>query len=328
MSYGRILTPRIYADSIRWRIAKGMSGVVSNVGNGLATGYSIEDAFDGRPNRKCVWDTDGESDHVVVAIDLGLTSSNPVNFAAILNAGECAGEARLRVAHHSSAITGAGQGTAVTLAAKLGPIGAGPGGAYIAAANLVATFDTVSDKRYWCIELENYSANFTGDMAAAVLMLGCYYDFPFAPDLEVATEHEFDGVTRRDSAGGQTYSTALHLGPGGTGADAAQPFRDYDLSEYRLRYAARRSWALNWTRIEDTDVSPQYPASGSTANGSILDCWERTAGPHLAFVFAPDSTAAANYGDAAYARFDQDTLSATQTAPRVWSYGLKIREEF
>lgn len=329
MSYGRIVTPRIYTCTMRHLLARGAaSSCWSKIAGTLNTGSDINDLLNARPGQRVSFDTSGAaSTHLILQFDMGLTETNPINFVAVLNHNMgTAGAAVPTLRYNTSAFTGPGEGTAVTPGAY--PFGGVDTGVISEDGTWGMTFTGVANKRYWALEIPDDS-NFTAtDLEMGLVLIGSTYDFPFSPDLEITVAREFSGVRRRESEGGQGWTTASHLGgPGDASTVFGQPFR-VNSTSYLRRFHARRAWDLKFSRIEDTSLSPVSGGPGLIACSTIDDVWERTCGGLLPFIFTPDNTST-NAGDSAWAYFDQDTLEPRQgPSPKVWSYGLSIREEF
>jgi hypothetical protein len=330
MSYGRIVTPRIYTCTMRHLLARGVASTSwSKIAGTLNTGSDINDLLNPRPGQRCSFDTSANAaTHIILQFDMGVSTFNPINFVAILNHNLAEADALEPTLRHNTVVfTGPGEGTAVTPLTY--PWGGVDTGVVSENGVLGFTFAEVTNKRYWALEIPD-NANFSAtDLEIGCILIGCYYDFPYSPDLEVSAPHEFGGVKVLESSGGQGWGFASHLGgPGDTSTIFAQPFR---LADYRRRYHSRRAWDVEFSRIEDTLLRSQYQERGLLQCATIQDVWERTCGSLIPFIWQTDNSTSglAGSGDSAWARFDMDELKAEQRlSPKVWRYRLNIREEF
>ncbi len=331
MSYGRVLAPRIYTCTMRSMLARGAAASCwSQIGAQPApnTGSVVVDLLNPRPNQRTSFDTSAHTtDKLVLQFDMGIATANPINFVAIVGHNLAqAGAAEPTLRYHTSAFTAASDGTLATTLTY--PCGGVTTGVCDTNGTTIITITPVTDKRYWALVIPDDSGFTSTDLEIGAVMIGSYYDFPFAPDLDVSTSQEFGGVKRMESAGGQGWAIASHLGgPGDSATIFGQPFR-VNGADYRRRILARRNWDLQFSRIEDTLLGPEYGDRGLTACSTIEDVWERTCGGMLPFIFSPGG-ATDTYGDSAWAYFDQDSLEPKQgPSPKVWSYRLRIREDF
>jgi hypothetical protein len=327
MSYGRILKPRWYTCvpmHLRLRGALPM-WIVS--ANRVLTGYSAHDLIDGDPLNRVAFDTSSAvTTHVVIAFDLQHTA-HTIDSLCILQHNIKAANGKLRLAHHTSAFTGAGQGTDITtdLLAKVGSIDE----SNIVEQNgeFVATLDTpVAGKRYWAIEIEDNSDFSATNLEIGAILLGGTWTAPYAPDLAVTRGIEV-GVNFATTVGGRRHATADWI----TGQEThtlpfGRPFRASQVSEASNAHAGRRTWSMRLSRLADTVLDRSDAAIGMSQVLEWRSLLSRVGVTALPFVWTPDSESSTR-GDYAFAQFSS-IGDETQIAPMVWSVNIGIEEAF
>ena len=167
------------------------------------------------------------------------------------------------------------------------------------------------------------------------IFLGTYYDMPHSPDLNLTLSYEYDGVKTQQTKGGATLSNASYVKPADWGNQGAWQLGE---NTTNLR-TGRRSWSLQFSYLNDSDVFPDNAGNSYSSGGSADDFTtniatgtdffsqvvNRTMGGHLPFIFQPDKDNN-NPDQFAICRFDMDTFSYKQVANNVYNISLKIRE--
>ena len=178
--------------------------------------------------------------------------------------------------------------------------------------------------------------------------------------LVVHMEIEMDGVDTITTSGGGSISNIKYTGnPLWVFQNyKTNPFDVYssslDVTSTGARRNGRKSWALKFSYISDTDLFSSNPRAssytehpndstysdgdlapdGGDSEGSLAynietddsfyaQVWNKTLGGALPFIFQPDS----NHNDDFYiCKFDQDSLRISQSAYKVYDISLKIVE--
>jgi hypothetical protein len=191
----------------------------------------------------------------------------------------------------------------------------------------IITFDEVTNKRYWAIEIEDDSAFSGTDLEMGLIQLGEVYTMPNAPDLAVKRSFSQDGVAVMESAGGKRYANARWLrGSTSTNNQFGQPFR-VPYASYLRRPSGRQLLDMQFSYINDTDLLTSDLEDITSGDTTIGDVWMKTGGELYPFIFTPDSTSTTS-GDYLWARFGQNSLDMTQVANDVWNIKMRIEEEF
>lgn len=154
--------------------------------------------------------------------------------------------------------------------------------------------------------------------------MGEYYDMPHSPDLSVKRTIDYDGVTIQQAIGGGEFANASHFGGDDFSSNYfGQPFRQNATSHFR-RAGGRISYDMKFSYLNDTDLMPS-DLSLPYSDTVFHDVWNKTSGMYLPFIFGADNIST-TMGDYIFARFQDDSLQATQVAPQIWDIALKIRE--
>lgn len=328
MSYGRILKPRIYACRAAHAVLRGTapSSVVSIQANGVSTGSNITDLVAMHPQATTSIDTDAESTDAIISFDLQQESD--VNFLAILNHNLYTAGAKIVVYHHTAAITAIniGSATTVTTTAQVGSMSSGT---FSANGSHVMTF-TSAFKRYWAITLQEVGATFTADAIMGSVMLGTYWDAPYAPDLQVARAVVHDGLKIEETRGGKRYgSVGWVTGSEGNSLPYGAPFRTEGLDTSLHHFSGRREYGMTFSRIADTSLDQSDWSQGHMGDGTGTCKWRDIislmGGGTLPCIFTVDGTST-TAGDYMFARVTAE--GEKQVAPHVWTVSATISEEF
>ena len=327
LTYSRINKPVFYTDHVNWTKIHGRakSDTISSESGSFNTGYDEFDLFDLQPQNLASWDSNGSSTHLVIAIDLG--ASVTCDSFAILNHNLTSASGEIRIAHHTSAITGAGQGTTVTgLSYKLNSEAGISSVATITNGESLFTF-TAQTKRYWAVEIEDTVAigNFGADVTIGAVLLGEQYSLPHSPDMNVAQSFGMSGVSISESGGGKRFADSRWIkgnSSGGSGTNYI-PFRTSTVGFAQM--IGRQAFTLSYSYVSDTNILPSDLSSVGGDNFA-LDVFIKTGGKTLPFVFGVDS-ASTTEGDYMFARLMSD-LSISQLAYTVHNIGFTIEQEF
>ena len=190
----------------------------------------------------------------------------------------------------------------------------------------ILTFDEITgdDGRYWAIEIEDDDTFSGTDLEIGLIMMGEYYDMPHSSDRAVKRTIDYDGVTIQQAIGGGEFANASHFGGDDFSSSYfGQPFRQGSTS-YIRRAGGRISYDIKFSYLNDTDLMPSnlaYPYGDTVFH----DVWNKASGMYIPFIFGTDKTST-TMGDYIFARFQGDSLQATQVANQVWDISLKIKE--
>lgn len=341
MANQNVRIPRFYTDIAAYLLSRGMT-FSTNIGfaddtvshlTTLTTG-SAEELFDLRPLNKVTFDTSSnQAKNVVLHIN---TSSFKKGFVAILNHNMKSADAKFLVktsdnVSHVKAIDMAsanamGNPVEITNADDITNSIVTPA----TDGHTIVTFDETDDT-FVGIQFEGTDSNNfdgTNDLFVGCVMVGEFFDMPFAPDLNLTRSIEFDKVTQNESLGGQRFSTMTSFGRRGT-TTTKSPFNNESFGN--KVYGGRIIYDMNFSYMDSTDIMPnEMDASNLTDDAVVEDVWNRTNGPHLPFIFSVDNTSKQNDAEAdhLFARFGQSGLIHSQVAPDVFNLALRIEEEF
>lgn len=341
MANQNVRIPRFYTDIAAYLLSRGMT-FSSNIalrptGSGfladLTTG-STEELFDLRPLNKVTFDTKNNmASHIVLTIN---TSSFKKGFVAILNHNMKDARAKCLVKtsdnlSHVQAIDMAsanamGNPVEITNADSITSSVVTPS----TNGHTIVTFDETDDT-YVGIQFEGTNSSSFDDadnLFVGCIMVGEFFDMPFAPDLNLTRNIEFDKVTQNESLGGQRFSTMTSYGRRGT-TTTKSPFNNESFGN--KVYGGRIIYDMNFSFVDSTEIMPnEMDASNLTDDAVVEDVWNRTNGAHLPFIFSVDNTSTQNNAEAdhLFARFGQSGLKHTQVAPDVFNLALRIEEEF
>jgi len=327
MSYGRILKPRIYADQLAHFALRGYapSSLMNVALNGVQTGSNLYDLIAMRPQVRTVFDTSGETADVLVAFDF--PQAIDATFLAILNHNMKTADAGVRLYHYTSAITSINYGSAteVTLTDVVGDLSSGTA---VNNDSYIGTFASTY-KQYWAVKFHDVST-FDADLQVGSIMLGLYWDAPFAPDLQVKRTVSHEGIQINETRGGKRYANAGWItGSEGSALPYGAPFRPDGVGTIYEHHAGRREYDMTFSRLADTLVTEEDFATGvvgdATATLKWRDLMSLCDGGALPVIFTPDGTSTTS-GDYLFARITEGT--ETQVAPLVWTVSAKVSEEF
>lgn len=323
MSYGRILKPRIYVCHAAHQVLRGVSpaSIIDLETGTLNSGSDERDLLAMRPQAVTSFDCNGSSTHITLSIDLQVAQS--ISFVALLNHNLGTADSIIRIAHHTSGITGAGQGTAVTPTYMIGTKDE-VGGYVTSDGNHLLTFEAVS-KRYWAVEFED-NANFLVDANLGSILIGTYWDAPYSPDLEVVRRFEHDGVDIIETRGGRRHANVAWLsGSEGSALPYGAAFRRNEITTATEEHTGRRVYEMTFSRLADTAVDVSNFSDDMTASTEWRSVVGRTGGGALPCIFTVDGTST-TAGDYMLARVYPG--EERQVAPRVWTVSARIEEEF
>ena len=330
MTYSRINKPVFYTDHVNWTKIHGRakSDTISSESGSFNTGYDEFDMFDLQPQNLASWDTSGNATtHIVMAIDFG--ASVTCDSFAMLNHNIPTAEGYIRIAHHTSAITGAGQGTPVVINTV-----------YLNGAEIEVSLEDIIEpaadgdtlftfnaalKRYWSIEIVDKASFSATDLTIGAVLLGEQYSFPHSPDMNVAQSFGMSGVSISESGGGKRFADSRWIkgnSSGGSGTNYI-PFRTSTTGFAQM--IGRQAFTLSYSYVSDTNILPSDLSSVGGDNFA-LDVFIKTGGKTLPFVFGVDS-ASTTEGDYMFARLMSD-LSISQLAYTVHNIGFTIEQEF
>jgi hypothetical protein len=348
MANMNIRTPKFYTDIINFLMATGteQDGNFDVVGdssvNFIDTFISGSEAelFDMRPMNQVTFDTSSTTairgKHVLININKQSTNFK-TDFIAILNHNMASAEAKVRVAFGDALddindVDLSSRDNGLSNVVGVLNSGASPSGSILTPASngsTIFTFDE-TDEQFIGIQFEGAGGgnlfNATNNLKIGCIIVGEHYTMPNAPDLSVKRSIIYDGVSVKQSIGGQKFANATQLGRRHINTLNKSPFltTTYESGVYGGRIA----YDLNFSYLNSSEIMPTtYGIEVEASDTVIADVWNRTKGNLFPFIFSIDSTST-DETDYIFARFGQNQLDMTQVAPDVFNMSLKIEEEF
>tara|TARA_R100000315_G_C5235722_1_gene147910 strand:+ start:11936 stop:12979 length:1044 start_codon:yes stop_codon:yes gene_type:complete len=347
MANMNIVTPRFYSCLASYHYARGhsiASITATDSGTyfvGLPATNTVEDLFDLRPLNTVTFDTSSDTDgHVLTQIEFQ-DASYKQNFIAILNHNLNSSDGRFKVVagNHTSdnaSLDGGGAETSdinwgsvtVSEVVNADTIAASDSNKTVTVTpasdgTTIITF-TEQDLQYWGIQFEGDTTwNASTDFTCGGIMIGTYYDMPFAPDMAVKRSIIYDKTKIQESLGGQRFASTTSFG-----RSSGSPF---GLGSGHSNHGGRISYDMKFSYLNNTDVMPdEYSIVDYDDNTFIGRVWNMVDGNNRPFIFSIDnsSTGANAESEHIFARFDQESLEMSQSAHNVFNVGLTLSEEF
>jgi hypothetical protein len=349
MGYKRFATPRAYIDHINFNLATGWSelsnlDIKDDAGSDVAfSAGNKEDLFDLKPHNGVSIAATTQEFYIQFNTEFSSNSLGENSFLAILNHNFHTADAVLKVELCDSSSFSGGTVTSLSTTGNhtkvmnaeendtAGEIDPGANGWTL------ITFPAVSgvDNQYLRITItdENGSAqNFDARVDIGSILYGTYIDFPFAPDLNVVTGFEYDGVKLHESAGGSTFSSATQLGA--PSWSATNPWVNTTGStvntySFQKRYG-RMFHNMKFSYLADSDLfsadQTDHPDffTGPDIHSQFFN---KIIGQHIPFLFTIDGTSTTS-GDYGIFRLSDNELQARQTAYRTWDMNLNLIESW
>ena len=347
----QIRTPRFYCDSISYRLSRGVAqnGFFdvqgTSTGNdlvGIKSGGGTEaELFDMRPLNLVTFDTAASSaskaDHVVLSLDVMGETSSKHSFVALLNHNLVTATGKIRIAasdtksHIESADFSGATAIEPTEVVNGDTIEADPFEVAPATDGSTILKFAESDLRYWGIQFEGLSGNFSAtDLTVGCVLVGEYYEMPHAPDMNVKRSIEFDKVNVIESIGGQRFGNMTSHGR--TASTASKSPFTTSASAQQV-FGGRIIYDLSFSFLRAIDVMPtHYDIYNPTDDSTVEDVWNKTNGQLLPFIFSIDKSTDGE-GDNSesvhiLARFGNNSLEMTQVAHDMYNISMRIEEEF
>jgi hypothetical protein len=328
MSYGRILKPRIYACQAAHMALRGYAptSIVSIQSNGEQIGSNITDLIAMRPQAVTAIDTSGETTDVIISFDF--PQSVDISFVAVLCHNMRTVGSVFRLYRHTAAITSINIGSATEIALT-DVVGGLTSGTVDSNDSYIGTFATTFAAHY-AIRISESGATFGADIQIGSIMLGTYWDAPYAPDLQVRRRLMHDGVKMNETRGGKRHASIGWLtGSEGAALPFGAPFRTDAVDTIYEHHTGRRQYEMTFSRLADTAVEEEDFSEGILGDGTATAKWRDimslTGAGALPSIFTPDGTSTTS-GDYLFARVEPG--DETQVAPKVWTVSATISEEF
>ena len=183
--------------------------------------------------------------------------------------------------------------------------------------------------------------SFTGIFGCYVW--GKYFEMPHSPDLKLTMTREMDGVKRIRTKGGTDLVNHRYTKPAPWGVAGVWELYSGTPTNQALSRVGRRTWDLNFSYLQDSDIFPDvssltnygvegYLDTDPISDNTLLDedtfysqVIHKTNGGQLPFIFQPDSSNN-NPDGFAICKFDMNSFKFKQVANGVYNIKLKIRE--
>ena len=215
------------------------------------------------------------------------------------------------------------------------------------------------------IVCKSYSAASGYDLKWRSFTMGSFYDFPNAADIKLTQEHTMSGLRKQTTKGGVDIHSLDYTGQRMWGEYGAfEIWDDYGYMPYPNRLkstAGQKHYNLNFSFLTERELYPsaysgseiiQTPLNADVSgliytqndDGLYLDedqnkvtrnligsddfitnCWNRTMGGRLPFLFQKDNT---NFQPDQFSicKFDQDSLKMTRVNDQLYNINVKIKE--
>ncbi len=195
----------------------------------------------------------------------------------------------------------------------------------------LASFNATSDNNFIRLIIDpdgSANDNFSADVQIGAILIGEMHELPVSPDLNIKKKFIYDGVTKNNSVGGQTYTNATFL----KGADwFLEPFENAISSSVGLHTkSGRTSLDMGFSYIDDTDLYPEElfgRAEVQTNNQLVPNLISKTHAGMFPLLMQYDKDVATDKDSFLWCRLNNEP-SFTQVANRVWNTSLSFIEEF
>ena len=186
------------------------------------------------------------------------------------------------------------------------------------------------------------------EMVCGSYVIGFYYDFPRAPDLNLTLSYEYDGVEQRTLPGGYSVNNIYYTQSpkwGDLGAwELSNPEDDDDKAVEYSSYArnGRRVWDLSFSYLEETDVFAErmqitdvWSSHSNTLGSSdtLSRVLQYSVGGLLPMIFMPDASldSEGNYNNTQPDNFAivgivQKSLKFQKVTDSHYNVRMKLRE--
>ena len=333
MSYQRIATPRIYPCAINHALSLGRMASTDITQAGITSASPIE-MFDLRPANAYTIGGNGTTTQHIIKINTQMTTDSYTdnNYMLILGHNLEQSGVKFKLQHDDESDFSSAVSPALTELVNIG--GDVISGSYAEPSNngwSLFTWTTGgSDNQYYRLILDSDNGNYPTDIKISCIIMGEYWSFPHAPDLNIKKSLAF-GNTIQESVGGMAYSNASWLAaPPWGGMVEAFETKDHT-TPHAMRKAGKFSWDLNFSYMADSDAfyealyQEQDIFTDSSFMGNLL---QRTFGTHHPFLIQWDDSATGSvYDNFSWVRL-ADVPKFNQVAHRTWNANVSLIEEF
>lgn len=334
MSYQRFGTPKIYVDNVNWLLSSGHMSITDIYESGslnYASGSSLYELFDMKPSNVQTITANGLSaqERVNINTQLTLDSSQDSNFCAILGHNFEASGVEFKLQTDDGDFSSSPTDVTETEVVNCSTDGADSGFIKpIYNGWSLFTFSSTSDNQLIRLIFQPSNGTYTSDIKIGAILIGEVYEFPVSPDLNIKKSFSFEGVTRQESVGGQTYANAQFLK---APSWLLEPFHNGLIyTPERTDKSGRVNLDMSFSYLDDTNVYAEdlfgrrnVPLNNSIATNLI----NKTHGGMLPMLFQYDGSTATAEDSFLWCRLNNEP-EFTQVANQVWSTSIKLREEF
>ena len=336
MSYQRITTPRIYPCAINHALSLGEMATSDITQSGITSASPIE-MFDLKPSNAVTIGGNSTATQHIIKINFNESSDtfmSDSNFMLILGHNFEDAGVKFNLQHDDDSGFASAVSPALTEVVNIGGDVASGASNYATPTNngwSLFTWSTGgSDNQYYRLILDSVSSNYATDIKIACIIIGDYWDFPHAPDLNIQKSIAF-GNKIQESIGGTTYSNASWLAAPHW-AGMYEPFDNKNHSTpNQMRKAGKMRYNMNFSYMTDSDLfySEMYQEedifSESSFMGQVL---QRTLGTHHPFMIQWDNSSSSLFRDNfSWVRLT-DVPSFSQVAHQTWNCDLSLIEQF